>query len=54
MAARYPAGIITSSDGTGNKLDSSAMRKNIPAYDKPQKRSRIEETSWATMGFGNG
>jgi hypothetical protein len=29
VCAKYQAGIITASEGTGNILDSKAMRKNI-------------------------
>jgi len=31
MLARYQAGIITASDGTGTRLDSKAIRKTIVA-----------------------
>src|SRR6266480_2770125 len=39
LAARYPAGGITSSLGSGNIDDSTAMRTTMPGYPIPRNRS---------------
>src|SRR5437762_14288896 len=39
LAARYPAGGITSSLGRGRNEDSTAIRTTIPGYPRSRKRS---------------